>query len=173
MSVYGNRDLLGGGYKDELLTEITLPPVRGLFIAIHPDNGRNFESDPYLKISWVSSFDNNKVARLSMKTGYYIIHNRMTAIVPLNIINQLNNELIKPGNPEKYVSKEEIDKVKKKNKYKQLTQWDELLAGISLITGKPYSIIKDELPQFSFDDLGPIKKGTTCIRWGSDGKYIR
>ena len=154
-------------FSEEILkeTKIYSNEKDKIFIAVHPDEGRNFDKDPYIKVSFKPNISNDSTARLSLKTGQYIIHNKMTATINGKIVKQLNKAL--------YSKCRDTDKVKKINStiekeisksnsnidhktkilHSQKTNFDSILFDIHQITGKDFLQLKENIKPIEFKPL--------------------
>ena len=163
MSVYGNNIEFSG---IEALNELRVYADDNLklYIGIHPGEARNFDTDPYFKISWDRNFNNNKVARISMRTGTYVVHNKKTAIVPNYIIKEVNKKLALPY-AKCSVPGYTYDSVDEKTR---MTIWRGMINEISKLYSIPFDELDKRFPRIILGDLGPIRgNNITIIQWGS------
>lgn len=116
---------------------VTIFKTQDLYIAIQPDQGRNFEKSGYFKVSWQPNFkDNSKVARISMIEPKYIYHINDGVILDSKI--NLNYILNLPAAIQRYP--------------KAKTVWDTLVYAIAEICNVNYDDIKNiykNIPDYS------------------------
>lgn len=118
---------------------VTVYKSSNLYIAIQPDQGRNFEKSAYFKVSWQNNFnDNNKVARISMKSAEYIYHLTDGTELDSKTKKALNAILLSPTTSTKYPNAVNV--------------WDALLYAIAEICNVKYEDVKKNyqtLPDYS------------------------
>ena len=152
--------------EDAVLTEATV--YRGtndnIYIAIHNDGNRNFIEDPYFKVSWRSFKygENDAVARISMRTGDYIIHNNMSAIVDKDVIPVINNIMLT----------NQFVKVPAMSNYKINNVWEALLFTAAYSENR-LSKYEDMKIKFPYRPIAPnfetlIRSGCRRKKWGKD-----
>ena len=145
----GSESIIKTLEPGESLDEYIVP----LYVYIHPDEVENFYEDPYIKISWQCDYRNeNKIARISIKTWKYVFHNNLTAVVPDKVINRLNelmNETVMNT---------------------ELTYWESILEEITKIyPDKTLDMLKEEFNFVPISDLGEIPDNVRKYDWEDPG----
>lgn len=125
-----------------------------IYIAITPDTGRNFDKDPYFKVSNKPiNKSNPNVARISMRTGDYVIHNGFSLEIPSKIINKINEIL----GDKKYISS---------NYSSAINGWDALLLAIARYYGIDADNLRKQFPRILINPNSNVLKGCVVKKWG-------
>ena len=125
-----------------------------IYIGVFPDIKREFELDPYFKVSWKPINSSNKnVARISMSTGNYIIHNNSSVELPPKIIDKININLSNISNVT--------------SKYKDsINIWEALLLAVSVYTNSSFETLKLKFPLIRINPNNNDLQGCSIIKWG-------
>lgn len=128
-----------------------------IYIGAFGKKDRNFDTAPYLKISWQNNLeDNTKVARINMKTAKYETHYNMNVEIPAEIIK----------NMDKILSRKSTAKG-----FEDYTVWDAILKQTNDLNGGSEKDFEDMKKQISYSNfISEIEdiefpKGITRKRW--------
>lgn len=132
-----------------------------IYIAVTPDAGRGFVNEPYFKVSWKPIGRNNPyVARISMVTGDYIIHNGASVELTSDIIKKIDTILgSKIGMKTKYSDFDEDDK-------NGTTVWNALLYATAIQCGVDYKILKAKFGTKVFNPDKSKLRNCRVMKWG-------
>ena len=153
--------------EDVVLTEDGTYSDRqnNIYIGIFPDQGGRLYRDPYFKVSWRSiNPTNDRVARISMRTGDYIIHNHQSVRVPNKIISRINNIL--GDRSGRCVNVQPELKLINPNP----SVWEILLYTVAEYGNKPneyYKLLRD-FPLIEINPRRETLRGCDTIEWGKD-----
>ena len=136
-----------------------------IYIGIFPDQGGRLSRDPYFKVSWRSiNSTNHRVARISMRTGDYIIHNHQSVRIPSKIISRINNIL--GDRSGRCVNVQSELKLINPNP----SVWEILLYTVAEYNNKPsdyYNLLRD-FPLIEINPRRETLRGCKTIEWGKD-----
>ena len=159
-------EALNEAEEDVVLTEVTV--YRGIkdniYIGIFNEGKRNFIEDPYFKVSWRSFKygENDTVARISMRTGDYVIHNNISATLDKDVVKAINNIMLT----------NQFTKANAMHNYKINNVWEALLFMAAYEESKlsEYENMKIKFPYRPIAPNPETLKRSGCTRkpWGKD-----
>lgn len=137
----------------DILNEVTIYSNNNLYIGITPTQYNGFEKEPYFKVSWNPIGRNNsKVARISMKTGDYIVHYKTSVELPSHIVDRINAALKEKPKTIGYANYD--------------TVWNALLAATASICNISYEELKKKFTRGCINPNSDTLKGYTILKWG-------
>ena len=157
-------EVLNEAEEDVVLTEVAVyrDTNDNIYIGVYPDDIRMFYKDPYFKISWkpIKNNGNTPVARISMRTGDYVIHNRES-------VELKDDKLIAHINEILLSNKFTLKNVR--YGYTINNVWEALLYVVADVTNT-LDIYESIKAQFPYRPINPnpetLKKASRIIDWG-------